>query len=120
MKRAFRYCRASGCSKLTNDGSGYCPDHQSQKPSAMKETDPFYLSPRWVKLSKWYRSNHPFCEKCNRNPSTMVHHKKHIKNDSGIKTEDSDVLMSEENLEALCHQCHEKKHDRWKVPVYTY
>lgn len=120
MKRAFKYCKASGCGRLINDGSGYCANHQSQKPSALKVTDPFYLSPRWVKLSKWYLSQHPICEQCERSPAILTHHKKPIRKDGGAITDDNELLWGESNLEAVCHQCHEEKHDRFKVPMYTY
>ena len=119
MKRAFRYCKASGCNKLTNDGTGYCPEHQGQRADRLKVTDPFYLSPRWRNLSKWYRNGHPLCELCGK-PTFIVHHKVPIRADNGRIAEDDTLLMDETNLEALCVRCHEKKHERFKSRVYTY
>ena len=54
----------------------------------------------WKGLSRAIRANHPFCEVCEKRPSTEVHHKR--------KWYDSvEGRLDPRNLVAVCRECHE-------------
>lgn len=76
----------------------------------------FYSSSTWTKRSKAYREKHPFCERCLAKgylePSACVHHRIHIDKEN---YKDYKILLNEENLEALCTNCHAKEHARHKA-----
>lgn len=71
----------------------------------------FYSSKSWEKKSKSYRHMHPLCERCLKHgiftKSTCVHHKQHIDSHNYM---DANILFGDDNLEALCDDCHAKEH----------
>ena len=73
----------------------------------------FYKSKSWELKSKNYRKQHPFCERCMAKgiytPSQLVHHKVHI---DPTNCHDSAILMGDDNLEALCKECHCAEHNK--------
>jgi len=85
----------------------YYGDKQGARNFARK----FYSSKAWTCKSKAYRQIHPLCERCLRRgiytKATCVHHKEHISIDN---YQDYNVLLNDDNLEALCDDCHAKEH----------
>lgn len=77
----------------------------------------FYKSKAWKQKSKMYRALHPLCEKCLEKgiytPSQCVHHKIHITRDN---MSDPEILMGDNNLQALCRDCHAAEHSK-RQPV---
>lgn len=79
-------------------------------------------SKRWATLSRAYKAAHPFCEECMKqgiwdSPSEEVHHIKPI---GTGKSWDEMVALAfdENNLEALCHECHTAIHQRLNRQKY--
>src|SRR5690625_4930843 len=76
----------------------------------MKHTDEakrFYNSKAWKKCRQSYISKvHGLCERCEQT-GTIVHHKEYITIDN---INDPDILLNYDNLELLCHSCHNKEH----------
>lgn len=64
----------------------------------------FYVSPLWRSARKRYISLHPICEICGRAAATVVDHIKPI-NQGG-------AALDEDNFQALCSSCHNKKSGR--------
>ena len=101
-------CSFPGCPELT-DGT-YCEAHRAQmsgeynKYKRDPETGRRY-DRRWRKIRDEYAAKHPFCEECFKNKrltkTQIVHHIKPLA-EGGTNTED--------NFEALCWSCHNKKH----------
>lgn len=71
----------------------------------------FYGSKSWRTKSLNYRKAHPLCERCLKRglyvPSECVHHKIHINKHN---YHDWKILLDDDNLEALCNECHAKEH----------
>jgi len=113
--RPLRPCNyPGGCPELVV--SGRCPKHakQSQKQYDRQRgsSSSRGYDYQWAKFRAVYLSAHPFCVTCEENQyivaATLIHHKTPL-DEGGSK-------YSEDNLQALCNDCHEKKHgkDRWK------
>lgn len=101
MSRSTRkYCAQFPCSNYAEPGSAYCAEHRPAR--ALKETDPFYLSPAWRKFRNYYVSIHPFCELCEREgrlvPVDVVDHV--------VELKDGGAPLSESNAMSLCNKCH--------------
>lgn len=78
-----------------------------------KRRDPkysrFYNSSEWRILSAKYVQDKGYrCERCNA-MATQVHHKKAIQTPDGWE-----LRLDYDNLELLCTQCHNDRHDRFK------
>lgn len=71
----------------------------------------FYKSKTWQRVQASYRQRHCFCERCLKKglyiPAKIVHHKKHLTKEDIRKPE---FLYSDDNLESLCLDCHNKEH----------
>jgi 5-methylcytosine-specific restriction protein A len=118
-------CRYPGCPALT--AKRYCSEHQRQVDKEYNRNHrPYkklYNSARWQRLRKWFLSKHPLCTECERQtritPATVVDH---IKPHQG----DPELFWDENNLQALCKPCHDRKtareDGRWgkKGVVYSY
>ena len=70
-------------------------------------------SSRWRKLRREVLTAHPLCELCEKEgfvaPACEVHHL--IQLESAASLRDKERLMfNEANLEALCHDCHVRRH----------
>ncbi|HPA14895.1 MAG TPA: HNH endonuclease signature motif containing protein [Desulfobacterales bacterium] len=100
-----KYCASFPCSKIAVAGSSYCTDHQPAPQRDHKEADPFYLSPAWRRLRNWYIRAHPLCEICLREgrmtPATTVDHV--------VELKDGGDPLNADNMQSLCHACHNKK-----------
>lgn len=69
----------------------------------------FYVSKEWRMLSARYLQDKMYrCERCG-NIATQVHHKEHIQTETGWHRR-----LDITNLEALCLQCHNEEHGRFK------
>ncbi|MBF0737424.1 HNH endonuclease [Staphylococcus arlettae] len=67
----------------------------------------FYKSSKWEKCRNGYMSSqHYICERCG-NLATICHHKVWL-NQSNVS--DPFVTLNWDNLEALCHDCHNREH----------
>lgn len=64
-------------------------------------SDPRYHSPRWTRLSRMWRLNHPLCEECKRKgiikAADCVDHI--------IPAPICEDFYDEKNLQSLCNQC---------------
>lgn len=115
--RPARPCAWPSCTVLIR-GASYCPKHQpladEQRAAQVKrtnqqynarrdESDGFYKTERWKRLSLRYRKLHPLCENCEKHnrvtPSRMVDHKQPVKTHP-------ELALDWENLQALCWPCH--------------
>ncbi|WP_185753290.1 HNH endonuclease [Stutzerimonas stutzeri] len=63
------------------------------------ESDSFYKTERWKKLSAYYRKKHPVCECCENAASDITDHIKPVKTHP-------DLALDWDNLRALCRPCH--------------
>ena len=67
----------------------------------------FYLSKAWRDVSRSYMtSRHFVCERCGA-PATICHHKIYL---NALNVNDPTISLNPDNLEALCHDCHNKEH----------
>lgn len=111
--RPMKPCRAHRCCALTRDRSGYCEDHAAQGEEAARharlsahraynerrdESDSFYKTERWKKLSAAYRRAHPVCEQCKAAVSDITDHIKPTKTHP-------ELALDWGNLRALCRPC---------------
>ena len=90
----------TSCPRCQSAHRGGCPK------IPRKKTEPFYSTHRWQNKRAAYRKRHPLCERC----STMMHpvlagmvH--HI-----VPIDDVSLRLRDDNLEALCHTCHNREH----------
>ena len=76
----------------------------------MKSIDhSFYCSPIWEKCRKNYLKKKRFiCERCGET-ATVVHHRVYLNSDN---ISDASVCYGDNNLEALCIDCHNKEHHK--------
>lgn len=71
----------------------------------------FYHSMQWRRLAESYRKSHHFlCEKCGQ-PASTVHHIVHL---TPSNINNPEIALSPDNLQLLCHECHDKIHDRFQ------
>lgn len=79
----------------------------------------FYKTPAWRRCRAVYLSTHPLCEKCLASglitPAVYVHHVKHL---TLANVKDPEVAFGDDNLQALCFECHEVIHGRRKKRRY--
>lgn len=79
-------------------------------------SDPRYHSPRWTKLSKVWRINHPLCERCRQRgiirAATCVDHI--------VPAPICEDFFDERNLQSLCAECNMLKgmEDRKLIQKY--
>lgn len=122
-------CKKIGCNKLIDKGinSGYCDEHKEAGVKLKQEADRyrmkqynqgrnpkyvrFYNGIKWKQLREYIltRDNY-LCQDCySRNVITYakdIHHIEDIK-------ESWDKRYDENNLISLCHDCHNKRHNRF-------
>lgn len=101
-------------------GETYCPrhkvEHEAKRAAATKksntrynrarpESDKFYGTSRWRKLSIYFRKRYPLCANCATEdrvtPAQLVDHIEPLKERPDLATEWS-------NLRSLCHACHNR------------
>jgi len=121
MRKPQRPCREFGCSKLTRET--YCEIHkhtgekiaqeknqQYNMYNRPKHIDGFYKSTQWVQVRALalVRDNY-LCQRCLKSgilqKAQVVHHLVEVK-------EDWNRRLDVDNLECLCHKCHNQHHKR--------
>ena len=70
----------------------------------------FYNSKHWKNVRIQYIMRHPLCECCLKEFSREVHHKIHLTPEN---VKDDKIAFGADNLEALCTECHNNKHNRF-------
>lgn len=86
---------------------------KKKKTNERKQTDKrklrqsAYNSTGWRKLRNKYIMEHPMCEECDKKPSEDVHHIKSFIVNNEI---DWGLLLDENNLQAVCKDCHGLHH----------
>ena len=71
----------------------------------------FYHSRQWRNLAEAYRKQHNYlCERCHQ-PASTVHH---IKELTPANINDPSVALNPDNLMLVCHECHDKIHERFQ------
>ncbi|MNZ23536.1 HNH endonuclease [compost metagenome] len=113
--RPMRPCNHPGCAALVR-GESYCPRHKPaaderravqikqahrQYNTRRDDSDGFYKTERWRRLSVYYRKRHPICEECQAAVSEITDHIKPRKTHP-------DLSLDWDNLRALCRPCHNK------------
>jgi 5-methylcytosine-specific restriction endonuclease McrA len=69
----------------------------------------FYKSKEWIKCRNGFmKSKNYICERCG-GLAYIVHHKKHI---TPLNINDPNITLSWDNLQALCHDCHNAVHGK--------
>ena len=92
-----------------------CPrcrgSHRSGERCALaprKATKRFYSSSSWHRVRALQRKRHTLCERCERDGKVvvgqLVHHI--------VPIEDGGARFHLDNLETLCHACHNKEHGK--------
>jgi 5-methylcytosine-specific restriction enzyme A len=117
--KPLKPCAQHGCPNLTRNR--YCDTHQQQQQADKRVTNQhydkyqrdrrstlFYRSGAWRKLRTYiYNKQHGLCQRCLQRGKVVradvVHHIEEIK-------EAWDKRLDEDNLECLCHDCHNKEH----------
>ncbi|RKD96757.1 HNH endonuclease [Marinifilum flexuosum] len=78
---------------------------QSKPQEGRKADDSFYHTTAWRKTSKAYRKAHPLCEECERkdriSPAEVCDHI--------VRIEDGGEKLDWDNLQSMCHKCHNRK-----------
>ena len=96
-------CRSASCGAINMNGDLYCPKHdfskQKKKKRVYEERNKLYNTQAWRLLSKNMRSSNPFCM-C----GEVVDVVDHI-----IEIKDGGDELNEDNLQTLCHECHNRK-----------
>lgn len=75
----------------------------------------FYTGKEWKRCSRAYMSSKAYiCERCG-GVATICHHKKYI---TPSNITDPYITLSWDNLEALCHECHNLEHQLKRSLTY--
>lgn len=111
-------CHHPGCPNLVPVGQKYCAEHKPLHPEEIRSASSRGYGRQWQKASRAFLHRHPFCEECLRHgrytKATVVDH---IIPHRG----DPKMFWDEDNWEALCKPCHDKKTGRYdSKPVYHY
>jgi len=72
----------------------------------------FYSSKAWLQCRDSFikdriRINGGLCQRCNKEPGYIVHHKTYLSPDN---INDPNIALNFENLEYVCHDCHNDEH----------
>lgn len=111
-------CRHPGCPNLVSVGQKYCDQHKALHPEEVRTASKRGYNSRWRRASRMFLTAHPFCEECLKQgkytKATVVDH---IVPHRG----DSKLFWDENNWQALCKSCHDKKTGNYDShPVYKY
>ena len=115
-KGMLKQCRVPGCPGLTREK--YCEKHAHLEEQKKRERHEYYNknirnseaqklyeSPQWRALRELHIKRYPLCEMCfakgRITPAVIVDHKVEIK--------DGGAPLDSENLQSVCHSCHNKK-----------
>ena len=104
--RLARPCRAYLCPNVTTNTNGYCYEHQALAREHRGSARQRGYTYAWEQFRARYLREHPLCVDClaehRMTPATEVHHIHKLRDYPQLK-------YSENNLMALCHQCHSKR-----------
>ncbi|PXW88809.1 5-methylcytosine-specific restriction protein A [Pseudogracilibacillus auburnensis] len=114
-QKPLKPCREIGCRNLTR--KTYCKIHEKNKGETMRNynkygrdpvVDSFYKSRAWQRVRRLaYERDNGLCQRCKSNghlvKADVVHHIVEVKTDW-------DQRLELDNLESLCHSCHNKEH----------
>ncbi len=114
-------CKSPGCPELVPEGSarGFCVRHVRGGRAPRRTTarrrrmndeelkrDAWYSSKDWTKLRRAFIARNPLCSICNDNgfvrSADVVDHIVERKDDDSLR-------LSWDNLQSLCHSCHNQK-----------
>jgi 5-methylcytosine-specific restriction protein A len=94
-------CLSPGCRALRQPPARYCAIHNKEVNAEQKSSKLFYHSAVWRKVSRAFKSCHPICAVCGREPTQEIDHIVRLK-DGGLPYDWS-------NLQGLCSSCHAVK-----------
>ena len=81
-----------------------------------EEKHQLYNNSQWKKLSKLYRQQNPLCEECLKNDivtaASSCHHRLSPHDPNISEVEQYRRLLSWDNLESVCHACHQRIHEQ--------
>ncbi|MHA1225278.1 MAG: HNH endonuclease [Candidatus Hodarchaeales archaeon] len=99
-----RPCSYPGCPNLISPDKRYCPIHEKKiKKSIDRDRESAYkrgYGSNWRKYREWYLRRHPLCVKCGR-LATVVDHI--------VPVSLGGDFWDENNHQALCEECHNRK-----------
>lgn len=79
---------------------------------AKEWAESFYNSKAWIKCrNSFMESKYYVCEICN-GIATICHHKEHLTPEN---INDPNVTLNWDNLQAVCHECHNKIHGNTNI-----
>jgi 5-methylcytosine-specific restriction protein A len=79
---------------------------------AKEWAEPFYQSLKWKECrNSYFRNQHGLCERCNAG-GKIVHHKTRL---TIQNVSDPNITLNHNNLELLCHKCHDDEHNLHKL-----
>jgi len=115
--RPMKPCRQAGCSILTQDRSGYCPEHAALAEKRRQQQRAQYDKRResaakrgygrkWQEAREGFLSRNSLCVACKQRgriePATVVDHIKPHRGDMAL-------FWDRSNWQALCERCHNLK-----------
>lgn len=118
-RRPAKPCAFPGCNVLIRDGS-HCATHApiaaAQRAKHLQsvharynqerdESDAFYKTERWKRLSARFRRLHPICQECDEAASQITDHIK-------ARKSHPELSLVWSNLRALCRSCHNRVGER--------
>lgn len=99
--RNLKPCKHFGCMALTNNKSGYCEEHRSDRDRFRKSSRERGYDSRWAKYSKWFLVHNPICAICSRAATVVDHIIPHKGN--------YELFWDPKNHQPLCKHCHDVK-----------
>lgn len=92
------------------------------KTMAKNFAEAFYNSKRWVDCRSSYISQRiaidgGLCERCHNAPGYIVHHKIYL---DPTNINDPEISLNHDNLEYLCHECHNDEHVGREAPLCSF
>jgi 5-methylcytosine-specific restriction protein A len=115
--RPQKPCRHPGCNVLTQDRSGYCPEHAALADQRRQANRAKYEESRgsaaergyghkWRSAREGFLRKHPLCAACMKDgkavPATVVDHIRPHKGDKAL-------FWDRANWQSLCKRCHDAK-----------
>ncbi|MDY7044047.1 HNH endonuclease [Virgibacillus sp. M23] len=117
VQKSLRPCREIGCNNLTRNS--YCKTHEKNAQKTTRNYNQYKRDPKvnaFYKSSKWQRvralamaRDNGLCQRCLKQGSIrqaqVVHHLIEVKDDWSRR-------YDLENLESVCHACHNQEHKK--------
>jgi 5-methylcytosine-specific restriction protein A len=109
-------CKHPTCTAYVQRPARYCQAHIVQAKAERSDRDrfydqhgrdpvakAFYNSAAWKRVRREVLAEHPVCQRCEREWSQHVHHKKKLKDCT------PDEALDKQNLKAVCQPCHNEE-----------